>query len=231
MGSLPAQVVCVKKTPLLLLLLVVGVAPRTAHAASINFQSLGKAEVVTVAGVRNVSAWAGELTWTWLDGKPAGSENTFYSYCVDLLNNETAVQNVSVISSAATDGAEKAAWLFNTYAPIVHAGSGSMAAGLQLAIWEVLYDDGLSLTGGDKFWVVTTGTYATSSNAIAAGTEYLTALAASGESYKMARATILDAQPGAGQDQIIRSVPEPGTLLLLGGALLGMALARGRSRA
>jgi PEP-CTERM motif len=44
----------------------------------------------------------GELTWAWLDGKPAGADTNFYSYWVDLLNNEQDIQyNVTVKS---TDG-------------------------------------------------------------------------------------------------------------------------------
>src|SRR6476620_1486794 len=99
--------------------------PSLASAGTIDFLGMGKAEIVTVAGVRNVRAWAGELTWAWLDGKPAGATNDpFYSYCVDLLNNEKDPQyNVEVRSTDGlkTDGmltptasaAQKAVWLFD----------------------------------------------------------------------------------------------------------------------
>src|SRR4029078_12832100 len=127
-----------------------------ASAGTIDFLGMGKAEIVTVAGVRNVRAWAGELTWAWISGKPAGVDTNFYSYCVDLLNNEQDPQyNVTVASTNGLDtlgmvttqyAAQKAAWLFNTYASEAHnAYGGALAAGLQLAIWEVLFDDGKSL--------------------------------------------------------------------------------------
>jgi hypothetical protein len=114
---------------------------------------MGKAEIVTVAGVRNVRAWAGELTWAWINGKPEGADTNFYSYCVDLLNNEQDPQyDVTVKSTDGLDtlgmvttpfAAQKAAWLFNTYASDAHSAyGGALAAGLQLAIWEVLFDDG-----------------------------------------------------------------------------------------
>ena len=88
-------------------------------------------------------------------------------------------------------GAQKAAWLFNTYASIVRGATGTaaMGAGLQLAIWEVLYDDGLSLVSGDKFRVT-----AASSQALDAGSSYLAALAGTGIGYQTARATVLDAR-------------------------------------
>ena len=43
----------------------------------------------------------------------------------------------------------RAAWLFNTYAPVIHVGgTGTDAAALQVAIWEALYDTTPDLSKG-----------------------------------------------------------------------------------
>jgi hypothetical protein len=218
----------VNKT-LTLLVFTASLIPGSARAATIDFAGLGQAEIVTIAGVRDVRAWAGELTWTW-GGAPAGSD-PFYSYCVDLRNNEINQQIVEVKS---TDGlltdsmvstpyaAQKAAWLFNTFRGLAHESStGANAAGLQLAIWEVLFDTGASLTTGDGFRVT-----AASTQALAAGAWYLDELAKAGDAYKTASAVWLDARSGYGQDQI--TTPEPATLMLLGTGFAALTVRRRR---
>lgn len=202
----------------------------SASADVIDFTGLGKNAAISATltqgsttYVRNVSA--GELTWSWIGATPDGFASSFYSYCIDLVNYLSDPQTVTVgwsegFTNGVANGGAKAAWLFNTFAAVVHtAGTGIQAAALQVAIWEAMYDtyDPSGLTTGN-FRLATSGAIATQANA------YLSALYPDGV-YQTSVAGVLATDHG--QDQVTSRVSEPSTLLLLGA---GLALVARRAR-
>lgn len=221
-----------------LLTILVTAARADATPLLADFVSLGRAEIVSVAGVRTGTFWAGELNWTWYSPTPSGWDDVFYSYCVDVLKNATRRQSFEIGEMSdkpetfplVADGTLRAAWLLNEYGAQVHAlaptaGGNAAAAGLQLAIWEVLYDTDFNLltapiTGGFRVTSASTG-------ALAAATGYLNDVALA--SQLTVDAIWLDSVLSTGQDQITRTpVPEPGTLVLLAAALAGLSVRRRR---
>lgn len=206
-----------------------------ASAATIDFTGVGKNSVVTLGGIYSGAVYAGELNWSWVGSPPAGFGPSLYTYCVDILNGVTDPETVTVRPLAEltpatspqtlTGGGALASWLFDTYAAAIHAtGTGEQAAGLQLAIWEVLYDSVWSLDAG-KVALVGSSAGRTWANS------YLGALATSGfggGSYASTRDVWLDAAAQHGQDQIVAQVPEPAAFMIAVLGLLGFVTMRRR---
>jgi len=192
-----------------------------ASAATINFLGTGKGLGVSIDSpdLGTVSVHAGELNWQFVPPTPDGLTAEFLAYCVDANNWLTSSQTVTLRSSDAletpgvTDAGEKAAWLVNTWAPVVHAtGTNADAAGLQVAVWAALYNNNGSLTGG-PFALNTTGVVAQRAQF------YLDALFS--DPANRSTALWLDVPMRQGQGQLTMSpVPEPGTIALLGAGLV-----------
>jgi hypothetical protein len=205
--------------------------PSAAKADTIDFLGVGRNAAISATlnvGGGSVlhNVLAGELNWAWVGTVPEGFARTFFSYCIDLVNPLRDPQVVTVQSSegftnGVANGASKAAWLLDTFAPTIHAGgTNTQAAALQVAIWEAMYDTSNNLLGGN-FRLVTSNGIRTQASA------YLAALYSADSGYHTSLATVL--ATSAGQDQITAHVSEPSTLLLLGSGLA--LLARRRKRA
>ena len=69
---------------------------RSRRPIEIKLVGMGASEVVTVAGVRNVTGYAVRST-AWMDasGDLSNLDNLFYSYCADLLSNAQSTQKVT----------------------------------------------------------------------------------------------------------------------------------------
>lgn len=203
--------------------------PARAHADQIDFRGVGRASTVSIGGIRTGTFSAGELNWQWIGTAPEGFAQSFYAYCVDVTQNLRDPQTVTRTTTAGftngvTDGGAKAAWLVNTFATTIHAitnvsDANTKAAALQVAIWEAMYDSTAELTSGN---FRLTGASLTGAVRTQAAT-YLDMLYGD-VSYNTSVATLLEVRsPNLGQDQIVSSVSEPSTLLLMGVAILVFA--------
>ena len=222
--------------------------PAVASANTIDFLGTGKVGVVGIQSPSLGNLWvhAGELEWAWQGTPPNGLAAAFYTYCVDANNWVTNPQEVTLKSTnlltvpGVLDAGGKTAWLVNTYASLIHSNpayTGTDAAALQVALWEALYDPTPNLWSGN--FALLSGTPAA---IVTEAQTFLSALfpvAGNGTIYNTSAALWLDAPLYHGQDQIIPTeipeqqvpTPEPTSLLLCGGGLVGLARIIARQRA
>lgn len=183
-----------------------------ASAATVEFVGLGFADVVHLNYNGNdMTVYAGQIRIR-IDSGPIES-----AYCVDL--NTTITNNwiATLGSPAALNGGRQIAYLFDTYAATVD--TNAEAAGLQIAIWEVLTDFAAVNLGGGNFRV------ASNQPGYNEALTFLTGLPSNYTDFPPPY-VLFNSHDTISQDLI---VPEPATMAFIGPVLI--ALFRRKPRA
>jgi hypothetical protein len=192
------------------LLFLPSVASADSFSASFVGTGLGAGVKGSYAG-GSFNVFAGQIEWsTGLD--------SFLSFCLQL---DSPLQTTQQFESSvpghisASDHASISYLVTKNFSTVT---TNWMAAGLQLAIWNILYDSD-SLASAGAF-------YSATSNATYFADGFLADLAH--QQTLTGSAVFLNSVPGTrGQDQV--TVPEPATWLLLGGAIAALSVRRRRA--
>jgi hypothetical protein len=185
--------------------------PASAMVLGLNW-GLGESPAHITYNGHSMNVWAGKMA-AYVGGSlgnplPPNDGHFFgYVYCVDLDHMITLPTEYQVTESttASINNGGRVAWLYKNYSPA--ASSQGVAAALQLAIWEVLVDNGDGLNTGNFRYNGGLSSFA--------GNQAQTMLAASlNKSESSAR--VLRATGSYGQTMIAPPVPEPTSLVLLG---------------
>jgi hypothetical protein len=195
---------------LLLGALVVLAQPAAAMVLGLNW-GVGESPAHITYNGHSMNVWAGKLAaysgGTLGNPLPPNDGHFFgYVYCVDLdhMISLPTEYHVTESNTSTINNGARIAWLYKNYSPV--ATSSGVAAALQLAIWEVLVDNGDGLNSGNFRYSGGLSSFA--------GSQAQTMLAASLDKSESS-ARVLRATGPYGQTMIAPPVPEPTSLVLL----------------
>lgn len=203
-----------------------------------GFEHSGAPSGTMFVGPAAVSAGVGGIDATYSDtSTPSPSDPGFIAYCVELFTRSgsfgsTHPYNASVLTDGSLSKLFSLSNSLNTNSNL-DAGQtldATKSAGLQLAVWELLYDGTPGNVTSGQFQAMGVGAGATNwANSLLAGFG-----SADGSGYVITKYSDIAYESKGYQDFISVSrtsgfdnqVPEPGALALVGLALAGLAMTR-----
>ena len=210
--------------------LLCAISVSKSHAYALQYTGLGFGQSISVTiGSGGTSTFAGQINFGWSSGSggtPNGFPSTFQGFCTEL---EQGLQNPQEVLLQSTNQLTRqgnspntgqfAAWLYNNFGAGI--ANNVQGAGLQAAIWEVLYDQDRNLSTG---YFQVSGANA---DVVAQAQTYINAL---NTNFSSSQASWF--YSATGQDILGPApTPEPGTLsLFAAGSLSAFAAWRRKKR-
>jgi len=213
----------------------IGIAAFSAQGVTLKLDNYASGSVHVVGQTPSVTTNAGAFKGS-LSGAGTFDANPFYTYCVELgsIFNFGSLPGYSVVAgstyfpaavpAASADAVARLGRLFTALGGISLPSSAAVSAGIQMAVWESIYEmtNALNVSNGN-------GTFSFQSVADAAATTNANTYLAAAALVTTSKYAISVLEKANSQDFLLVSyIPEPGSLALAGIALGALIFARRR---